>query len=134
MLIAISGSREGMTRAQRVACSTILRAWGATGIVHGDCIGVDAEAHEIAMRLGMASYFYPSNLDHYRAHTERRGGIQLAAPAPPMRRNGSIVSDGEALAAFPRPSSRGTWDAVRKAGQLARPTVVLGEDGRPVLL
>ena len=37
---------------------------------------------------------------------------------------------GIVTAAFPRPSSRGTWDAVRKSRALGRPTVVINGDGR----
>jgi len=130
VIVAFSGSREGMTRAQQVAVGRLLRLWGATTLVHGCCVGADAEADRIAEHYGIARRGYPSNIDAMRATL--RGCVLLAPPAPPLDRNKRIVALGLALIACPRASSRGTWHAVREAAKLGRPIVVLGEDGRAV--
>lgn len=130
MIVAVTGSRLGATPRQRVALSTLLRLWAATALVHGDCVGVDAEADATAARLGIARWAYPSNLPAKRAHCSRRGAVDFADPMPPLARNTLIVERGDALIALPRPGARGTWDAVRKARAIGRPVVVIGEDGR----
>ncbi len=126
MLIAITGSREGLTDWQRAALTKALRRPTVTGIVHGDCVGADAEADAVAVSLGLPRFSFPSNLWKLRAHTHAE---RLAEPAPPLERNVWIVEKGEALVALPRPSSRGTWHAVAIAQRLGRPLLILGEAG-----
>jgi hypothetical protein len=133
MMLAVTGSREGMTDEQHAALSHLISIWGITRLVHGDCRGVDAEADEVAQRCGVLRFGYPSHLHSTRAHTERWGTVMLAAPAHPLTRNRWIVELGDVVAAFPRPSSRGTWHAVGIARELKRPLVVVMEDGLPYL-
>jgi hypothetical protein len=126
VLIAITGSREGLTDWQRAALTKALRRPTVTGIVHGDCVGADAEADAVAASLGLPRWCYPSNAWLYRANTH---ATKLADPAPPLVRNEWIVRDGAAVVALPRPSSRGTWHAVRIAQRLGKALLVLGEAG-----
>lgn len=128
VIVAFSGSREGMTAPQRAAVGRLLRLWGTTTLVHGCCVGADVEADRIAEYYGIARRGFPSNVDEQRE--VRRGCVLLAPPAPPLERNVRIVELGAALIACPRPSSRGTWHAVREAVRRERPVVVIGEDGR----
>jgi hypothetical protein len=46
--IGFTGTRQGMTKRQRNALRDLLAAH------HGDAVGVDAEAHDIAIELGCA--------------------------------------------------------------------------------
>jgi hypothetical protein len=100
-----------------------------TGIVHGDCVGADAEADAIAATLGLARYAYPSNAYRYRAHRDRDGCVFLGPPSPPLQRNAWIIRDGAACVGLPRAFSRGTWRAIEIARSLGRPLLVLGEWG-----
>jgi hypothetical protein len=127
ILISITGSREGLTDWQRASLTTALRRPSVTGIVHGDCVGADAEADAIARTLGLPRYAYPSDAYRYRAHRDRDGCVFLAEPAPPLQRNPWIIRDGEACVGLPRPRSVGTWHAIGIALKLARPLLVLGE-------
>lgn len=127
--VAFAGSRHGMTSQQRVALSTALRIWGASVLVHGDCIGADYEADCIAMRLGLDRIIYPSNLEHMRAHCERRGAAVGRPPAPPLDRNRMIPRGADVMIAAPREDSRGTWYTCRFAVAMYKPLVVLGADG-----
>jgi hypothetical protein len=124
VILAISGSREGLTDWQRAALWKVLRRPVVTGIVHGDCVGVDAEADAMAVTLGLWRGIYPSNL---RTRAWVKGAEVLAPPADPLARNLWIVERGAWLIACPRASSRGTWHAVRCAEKLGRPRLVLGE-------
>lgn len=130
MILAITGSREGLTLKQRRALVVLIHVWGVTTLVHGDCIGVDAQADAIAAEHGIARFAFPSEVTTTRARCDQRGCVYLAKPGMPLARNGRIVERGDITAAFPRASSRGTWDAVRKSRALGRPTVVIGDDGR----
>lgn len=127
VVVSVSGSREGPTRQQLIALSTILRAWACEVVVHGDCVGVDEAAHHTAHRLGMRSFAYPSDLDAYRVET---GAVRCCSPMAPTSRNRLIVQAGHVLVAVPRARSRGTWDAVEWAVRYDRPTVVITERGR----
>ena len=130
VIVGITGSRMGATAPQRRALSTLLRLWDARVIVHGDCVGVDAEADAMANRLGMVRWAFPSTFESKRAWCTKDGAIEMSDPRPPLVRNGFIVELSHALVALPRPGSRGTWDAVRKARARGLPVVVIGEDGR----
>lgn len=127
--VAFSGSRAGMTRPQHIALSTILRMWGTSVLVHGDCIGSDNEADAMAIRLGLSRIIYPSNLEPMRAHCERRGAAVGSAPAPPLDRNRLIPRWADAMVATPRGDSRGTWYTCRFAAAMYKPVIVIGEDG-----
>lgn len=117
-----------MTEWQREALRRVLARPHITGIVHGDCLGVDAEADGIAMTLGLARFAYPSNAWFYRAHRNSQGCVFLAEPAPPKVRDRWIVEKGGALVGIPRPSSQGTWFTIGIGRELRRPLLVLGED------
>lgn len=130
--VGVSGSRTGATPAQLRGLSTLLRLWDATALLHGDCVGVDAQAHAIAMRLGRGSYAYPSNVPGTRAHTERTGAILMSEEDHPLDRNRRIVSLCHVLVALPRLGSRGTWHAVKVARETKRLTVVLDDSGCPI--
>jgi hypothetical protein len=125
--LSVSGSRRGFTEPQLIAFIVLLACWGVEAIVHGDCIGVDATAHEVCRHFGILSFAYPGSIPRFRAHTD---ATLLAPPAYPTDRNWPIVRAGDVLAAFPRAESRGTWDAIRKARFEKRLVVVVGEDGR----
>jgi hypothetical protein len=127
MMISITGSREGMTAWQRAALTKALRRPSVTAIVHGDCVGVDAEADEIAATLGLQRFAFPSNYTSTRARRDRDGCVYLAEPAAPMQRNLPIIEHGQACVGLLRPSSRGTWGAIRIAERLKKPLLVLGE-------
>lgn len=124
MILAISGSRRGMTPWQWRAVEKMIRRVAVTAIVHGDCAGVDAEADSIAREAGIPRFAFPST-HKSRAYCE--GVTYLALPAPPMQRNRHIVEYGDFLVACPRDGSVGTWQAVKNARYIGRPLIVLGD-------
>lgn len=128
--VAFSGSQRGMTKPQRVAVSSLLRLWGASLLVHGDCVGADAEADSVAHRLCISRVTMPSNIEAKRAHCERRGALELYPPRPPLDRNRLIARWCDVLVACPREGSRGTWDTARWASAMFKPVVVVGDDGK----
>lgn len=133
--IGISGLRHGINSRQRAHLTRFFSrlkerqeagAVDAIVIVHGDCLGVDAEADRLARTFGFDTACFPSTIAKWRAHT---GATPLAAPAHPHARNTSIVELADWLIAIPCVKSRGTWHAWRVADALARKRTLLRHDG-----
>ena len=71
-------------------------------IVSGGAKGVDSIAKRIASLYGIAFKEFPAEWDRY------------GKKAGPIR-NSKIVENADVVVAIPSPSSKGTWDTVRKA-------------------
>ena len=71
-------------------------------IVSGGAKGVDSIARRIASLYGIPFREFPAEWDRY------------GKKAGPLR-NSKIVENSDIVIAIPSPSSRGTWDTVRKA-------------------
>ena len=85
-------------------------------LVHGDCpIGADPMADRAAKRLGLLVYKYPADWN----------AIRKAGLGPGPTRNQYMVDGGAELClAFPMPTSKGTWDTVRRCHTAGIPTLV----------
>lgn len=71
-------------------------------IISGGAKGVDSIAKRIASLYGIPFREFPAEWDRY------------GKKAGPMR-NSKIVENSDIVIAIPSPSSKGTWDTVRKA-------------------
>lgn len=125
VIVGVSGSRHGPTPHQRRALATLLRLWKADIVIHGDCVGVDAYAHQLAKALGMESGAYPGNIERFRAHTEKKGAALVEEPMHPLARNELIALACDVLVAFPMPDSRGTYHAIKMADRHRTPCIVV---------
>ena len=115
--VAVTGTKEGMTREQRRSFKWVLSRFpNAHSLVHGDCIGVDEEAGEIAHKRGWRVLKRPSNL---KTRAWSKIGEIIEDPKPPLERNKDIVDQGDCVVACPRTMKEelrsGTWAAVRYA-------------------
>lgn len=127
--IGITGTREGCTRSQWLRLAEELRNGRNRDAVlhHGDCIGVDADAHELATAYGYRIEVHPPTNGKYRA---RCNGHVLWAPKPYMERNADIVREVKLLIVVPsgpeadNPRS-GTWATYRMAVKAGVETVVI---------
>lgn len=97
--------------------SDVMKLPPGTVVVHGDePTGVDAIARDTARDMGLVDEAHPPDL---KAH---RGNFRDAA----LARNAYVTTvgaDGEARF-FASPSSRGTWDAYRKAERANVPRIL----------
>lgn len=113
-IVAFTGTQAGMTKAQKKAFRALLLEMGARVFIHGDCIGADSDAHDIAVELGLEPWTRPCNIPHKRAHKKAK---QLAPPEDPIERNHKMVDESHALIACPgqvQPQLRsGTWATIR---------------------
>lgn len=116
-----------MSLGQRASLRTSLAELAATELHHGDCVGADAEAAEIARELGVAIVVHPPDDPKLRAFSGRFGDT-VHDPRPYLERNRAIVDATEVLIAAPakRAGARsGTWATIRYARARSRTTRIL---------
>lgn len=139
MKIGFTGTRQGMTPQQRTSLSFVLRAFIQTDGVdrlpfhHGDCIGADSEAHDIARDLNCFITIHPPTKSSLRAY---RGGDFVHAAEDYMDRNRAIVSACDVIIACPKEYDTvrrsGTWATMRFAKRAGKSVVMIRPDGEVV--
>ncbi len=118
--IGFTGTRNGMTREQKLAVERLLDTLWPDVVVHGDCVGADADFDGICGAIGITRHVRPCTYENMRAHCEKHGAIVVAEPKRPMARNRDIVADATpagALIACPPNRERiksgsGTWATI----------------------
>ena len=133
MRIGVTGTRKGCTPQQLAAAMDFLGQLdpdvrsSTARLHHGDCVGVDAELHELALELGIKVVVHLPADDSHRAfcedfHVKRK-------PAPYLDRNRNIVLETETLLAFPDSTvermESGTWSTVRFARKTLHPVIII---------
>lgn len=134
MKIGFTGTQRGMTYNQKETFNEkILQFDMYTGGVifhHGDCIGADEQAHEIAIKNGCYIIIHPPYLKIKRAFCEG----ELRAPLPYLDRNKKIVDETSLLIACPGEDIEqlrsGTWSTIRYARKIKKKVWIIYPDGR----
>lgn len=136
-VVCFTGTQTGMTEAQRLEVVVRLQQLRPQVVVHGDCVGSDAEFDSIARVLGIRREIYPSTIESKRAHCEKEGALVVAQPLPPLQRNDLIVlrikKEGVLLATPSTPWERlrsGTWATVRRAPEGRTYVIAPSGEGR----
>lgn len=135
MRVGFTGTQWGITLLQGVTLRAELvehfAAVPGNEFHHGDCMGADAMAHDIARELGYAVHVHPPDNDSKRAFV--RNATHTEEPAPYLVRNQHIVDATEMLLACPGEKQEklrsGTWATIRYARRLNRPVVIVYPDG-----
>ena len=130
--IAVTGTREGLPEKRMDLLRGLLRreSTGSDVILHhGDCLGVDAAAHGIAVNLGLRISIHPPDDPKLRAHRNHWRAV-WSDPRPYLERNRDMVDAADLLVAMPRdPGTEekrsGTWATVRYARKSGTPTTIL---------
>lgn len=120
MKVGFTGTREGMSQAQREAVAKLLAELHADEFHHGDCIGADEQAAAIARAIGYRIHSHPPANSAIRAFA--RADVELE-PKDYLVRNREIVDASDVLVAAPAgPEVRrsGTWSTVRYARKRGR--------------
>lgn len=132
MKISFTGTRKGMTASQKTCFESVLKSSKATLLIHGDCLGADADAHIVANKLSVEIHKRPCNLESQRAFMV--GGTIIAEPENPLDRNRKIINDGDILVGCPgmleEELRSGTWAAIRWARKINKPIILLWPDGK----
>lgn len=131
MHVGFTGTRNGMTAEQKVGFSRLLTHLQPTHLHHGDCVGADDEAANIAADLGIELICHPPIDETLRAFNARH---KEARPAKThFARNRDIVNESEALIVCPldmtHQSRGGTWYTYDFAVKRHKPTYVIWPDG-----
>lgn len=118
MIVGFTGTQEGMSRLQKSFLEGVLARLCPEEFHHGDCVGADAEAHEI-VRLNVPRcriIIHPPDVDSKRAFCS---GDEARAPRPYLARDLAIVACCDELIAAPKSIIEelrsGTWATIRYA-------------------
>lgn len=116
--IGFTGTRRGMTAAQRERVEEKLLAWRPLEIHHGDALGADAEFHQMVRELlpDTKIVIHPPNNPKMRAFCE---GDEQRPEAPYLARNKDIVRASHLMLVMPAENTEqlrsGTWSTWRFA-------------------
>lgn len=115
--VGFTGTQQGMTDEQKARVDLLLAelTHDAVEFHHGDCVGADEEAHDIADNHSVDIVIHPPDNDSKRAFCT---GGEVMEPKPYLERNRAIVDATSILIACPNGSERmrsGTWATVRYA-------------------
>ena len=127
-VVGFTGTRNGMSEAQKETFRRFVR--GCSKLHHGDCIGADADAHEIAQSLGIGVRIHPPKNEKLRAFC--KGAEFVHAPKPYPVRNADIVNATQSLIACPKEYSEGTggtWQTIRMANEQNKRVIVIWPNG-----
>lgn len=128
--VGFTGTRYGMTTAQRTTLLTLLAGGRWAVLHHGDCVGADAEAHHAARLSGLAVVIHPPINSRFRANMK---GNKTLPPLPYLDRNRAIVASAERIIAAPVSTqirASGTWTTIRYAWRQGVPLSVIAPSGR----
>lgn len=137
LIIAFSGTRYGMTGAQKAEVRRALAELKPSVVRHGDCVGSDAEFAKMAREAGVWIEQFPPVDETHRAFTP----ADVIHPAKThFARNRDLVDgltpdDGTANILIATPCQDieqergGTWMTVRYARKRGVPVTVVWPDG-----
>ena len=131
MKIGFTGTRHGMTPQQIEALNALLPVADPTAeFHHGDCLGADAEAHDIATGCGSRTVSHPPIKENLRAFKQAN---EYRERKSYLARNRDIVLETDALIAAPKEyveqQTGGTWYTIRFAREKGRRVNVIRPDG-----
>ena len=130
--IGFTGTRKGMTQKQKESLDTLLGEFPyQSEFHHGDCIGADAEAHDIAALMHYLIWIHPPKNSSQQAF---KPGPHFGPPEEYLVRNKRIVRATDLLVACPGETQMhtrsGTWSTVRYATLLGKSVKIVFPDGR----
>lgn len=128
MRIGFTGTQNGMTSLQKEILNYFLSKCKGE-FHHGDCIGADAEAHDIAEKY-LEPVIHPPIIQSKRAFKKAK---RIATPLPYLVRNKIIVSETDELIAAPKEFEEqmrsGTWSTIRHAKKLKKRVAIIYPNG-----
>jgi hypothetical protein len=121
MKIGFTGTQTGMSQHQKEQFVLKLFELGITEFHHGDCVGADAEAHDIVREFFPVAKIetHPCNITSKRAF-KKADVVHLVKP--PLDRNKDIVDATDLLIGAPKEDTEvlrsGTWSTIRYARKI----------------
>lgn len=143
MKIGFTGTRNGMTEAQKKAITALIEQHNITEAHHGDCIGSDAEFHAL-IRQHTNAYIvsHPGYSANNPTDTSFRAfcdADEVREPKTHFARNRDIVNENDLIFATPpvmqELTNGGTWYTINYAKGRNKQALVVYPDGsmKPIL-
>lgn len=136
--VGFTGTRKGMTEAQKRTVENIFKVVRIDALHIGDCLGADEQAHMLAKKRGILVkggvliIVHPPIDDKHRAYLT--GYDSIKEPKPYLVRNHAIVRICEVLVATPSQKREivrsGTWATIRYGIKENKPVLVVLPCGR----
>lgn len=133
--LGFTGTQNGATYAQlKVLSELIVDIAGPVNFHHGDCVGADTQAADVAFTNGCVIVLHPPTNNSKRGFNY----ADFTRPAKPyLERNRDIVDECDSLVAMPEQSTKqlrsGTWSTVRYARKQGKPVRIIYPDGCTLL-
>lgn len=133
MRIGFTGTREKLTGEQWEVLKHkigLLTAKGAYALHHGDCVGADAAAHDLAKRNGLHVVVHPPIRDVLRAFKTPDEERVAKAYFP---RNRDIVDESDILIGCPKDRDQrysGTWYTINYGIKRRRRVTIIHSEGQ----
>lgn len=133
--LGFTGTREGMTLAQKKEVFHLLGVWRPRAVEHGCCVGADVDFHKLVRKvLPLAKVVGRPSLNKLDRSHELSCDLTMGRKGP-LQRNRSIVDACDTLLACPKGPEElrsGTWSCVRYARRTWTPVTLVYPDGRVV--
>lgn len=138
MIIGFTGSRHGMTQAQKDALKSVLRVFEPSEVHHGLCVGADEQFHHIVRGLFTSCRV----IGHPPANTLKMASISsqcdhVLHPEPYLNRDRAIVDACNTLIATPGTHTAiphsGTWYTIQYARKCGVTAYIIYPNGRTQL-
>lgn len=135
--VGFTGTRHGMTDAQKKTFKQVVRKLRFKTFHHGDCVGADAEAHAIVLSAFENASTYIYIVKHPPENSKFWADCQsfwASRPFKPyLQRNRDIVDESDILIAAPSTANErqrsGTWATVRYARSQGKLVFLILPDG-----
>lgn len=132
--VGFTGTRDGMTPAQKATVASLLERVAPRWCHHGDCVGADADFHHLAKAAGSAVMIHPPSDPKLRAGLV---GDDIAEEKPYLDRNRDIVNASSILIATPKeptPQGKGgTWFTIGYARLQGKRVTIVWPDGTALI-
>lgn len=133
IVIGFTGTRRGLSEHQRGELEKIFEWYKNKYIighvVHGGCVGADAEFHNVAK--GFHRHVRPGYSVHNPQDLTFRGDFQGAEkvypPKPYIKRNKEIVDESDVMIACSADNSGkgGTWSTINYTKRMGKPIIII---------
>ena len=133
MEVGFTGTRLGMTEAQKRQLRKILELIVSGTFHHGMCVGADEQAHYIAKEMGFKPIGHPPIVQSHMMVYDPQDFDYIYLPGKYLERNHDIATHSDLLIATPKgefeEKRSGTWSTVRYANILHRTIVIIKPAG-----
>lgn len=130
--MGVTGTHLGATQAQQIVLRSLIQFLKPDEFHHGDCIGVDAEFHDIVRECLQTSYIvvHPPTNPKRRAYKQ---GDLIKPPRPFLIRDDEVIIASDLMFGVPcdfeEQLHSGTWATIRHTRNFKKPLVIIYPDG-----